>query len=159
MVVPDIRTRKPSRGATAVATATVARVILLATALGLPSWGFYSLWSRDHAQRTHWRITGPPCPTAPADWRPAPRSRQPFDFDFKALHFSHTAGGADCSTVPQGGFFSQKVDYVCQFTDPEMLVVTTGGRTLAFEPGRGRRATVTLRRGQVTCVIGGWSNL
>ena len=68
-------------------------------------------------------------------------------------------GGADCAAVPDGGFFSSNVYHVCQFTDPEMLIVASGGRAVAFEQGHGRRATVSLRRGKFSCVIGGWAKL
>jgi hypothetical protein len=37
-----------------------------------------------------------------------------------------------------------------------MVSVAAGPRTVIFQPGLGRPATVTVRRGQVSCVLAGW---
>ena len=44
---------------------------------------------------------------------------------------------------------------VCAFDAPAAIAVTAGGRTTIFEPGVGHSATVMVRDGQPTCVMGG----
>jgi len=155
VVVSDVLARKPRRGATA--TLSLVAVGLLAVAL--PAWAAWSFWSHDHEMRTDWAITGPPCPVARHSWREVALSRRAREFDYKPMHLAHLFGGADCAAVPEGGLFSKRAYQVCQFTAPAMLLVTAGGRTWAFEPGYGRRATVTLRDGKATCVLAGWFTL
>jgi hypothetical protein len=155
VVVTDVLARKPRRGA----TATLVRNSVVALALGVPAWGAYAFWSHDHALRTDWDIHGPPCPPATHSWAEVAHSRQPRSFDYRPMHLEHLFGGAFCAEVPDGPFLTRRGYQVCQFTAPAFLSVTAGGRTTAFEPGYGRRATVTLRRGRIACVIGGWFTL
>jgi len=155
VVVSDALARKPRRGA----TATLSLGAAVALAAAVPTWAAWSFWSRDHALRTDWAIEGPPCPAATHSWRQVANSRQAHAFDYKPMRLAHLFGGADCAAVPEGGLFSSRAYKVCQFTAPDMLLVTVGGRTWAFEPGYGRRATVRLKDGQVRCVLAGWFTL
>jgi len=155
MVVTDVLARKPRRGA----TATLGLVSVGLLAVGAPAWGAFAFWSRDHALRTAWDIQGPPCAQATHAWRELASFRQPRRFDYRPMHLEHLFGGADCAEVPDGPFLTRRAYQVCQFTAPGLVAVTTGGRTVTFEPGYGRRATVSLRRGRLTCVIGGWFTL
>lgn len=144
--------KRPRRGP----TATLGLVTLAVLAAGIPSWAVYSLWAHQHELRRDWNIVGPPCPMATDTWQSIVLKREPHTFKYGGATFAHPFGGADCSSVPDGGFITRNAYYVCQFTRPVMISVATGDRTILFEPGYGRRATVSLRRGKVACVIGGW---
>jgi hypothetical protein len=146
--------RKPRRGA----TATLGLVTVGLLAAGIPAWGAYQWWAFRHELRTDWNITGPACPLATDSWRSVTLRRRPHEFDYGGMHLAHPFGGADCSPVPED-YFSRRAYSVCQFTEPVMIAVTTAGRTTMFEPGHGHRATVKVRNGQVTCVLGGWFTL
>jgi hypothetical protein len=155
MVASNVLVRKPPRGATAM----VSLVTVALLAVGVPAWGAYAFWSHDHALRTDWDIKGPPCPIAMHSWREIAFSRQPHQFEYKPMRLAHLFGGANCAEVPNGGFLTRRAYQVCQFTEPALLAVSTGGRTVTFEPGYGRRATVSLRDGKLACVLGGWFTL
>jgi hypothetical protein len=154
MFQPDSFVRKPRRGATA--TLGLAAAVMLAASI--PAWTAYNWWAFRHELRRDWIIAGPPCPPATHSWGEIALSRQPRVVDYGGMHIAHLFGGADCSPVPED-YFSSKAYSVCQFTAPVMLAVTAAGRTTLFEPGYGRRATVTLRHGSLTCVLGGWFTL
>jgi hypothetical protein len=154
MFGPDAPIRKPRRGA----TATLGLVTVDVLAVSLPAWGAYQWWAFRHDLRTDWNITGPPCPPATHSWQSVALRRKPQNFDYGGMHIAHPFGGADCSPVPED-YFTHRAYSVCQFNAPVMISVTAGGRTTLFEPGVGRRATVKLRNGQVSCVLGGWFTL
>jgi hypothetical protein len=154
MFGPDALTRKPRRGATARLGAGAAVVL----AASIPLWTAYNWWHFRHELRTDWNIAGPACPLATHSWQSVALSRKPQAFDYGGMHIVHPFGGADCSPVPED-YFTSKAYSVCQFTAPAMIAVTTGGRTVLFEPGWGRRATVKLRHGELSCVLGGWFTL
>lgn len=110
---------------------------------------------RRHALRELWNIEGPPCPTlAPGPDVFGPRGPRTFVFGEAAL--SRRLGHASCVAKTEAGLFTQATYSVCQFTGPAQIAVRTRGRTTWFAPGYGRRATVTIRRGEVSCVLGGW---
>lgn len=145
--------RKPPMGPTG--RLMVGTVVFLAFAVPLGS--AYAFWNHKHRMLVDWTIRGPACPTAIHAWKDIALHRQPHSFDYGGAHFSHLFGGADCASVPHGHAMSRQADYVCQFTEPVMLSVTTrDGRTAVFEPGFRKRATLALRGGDPECVIGGW---
>ena len=151
MFSSDAFTRKPRRGATAT---------LIVVAIGLivvcaPAWGVYRWWAFRHELRADWTITGPPCPPAVDSWEAIARTHTPHEFSYGGMHLRFPSGAADCSPVPED-YITGRAYSVCQLTAPGLIVVTAGGRTATFEPGQGRRATVRLRNGQVSCVLGGW---
>jgi uncharacterized protein (AIM24 family) len=61
-----------------------------------------------------------------------------------------------CVGFREGGLFNASSYQVCQFSGPGAVAVTRAGRTVTFQPGPGRRTTVTVRRDQVSCVVAGW---
>jgi hypothetical protein len=150
----DSFVRKPRRGATA--TLGLGAAVLLAASI--PAWTAYNWWAFRHELRRDWDITGPACPIAIHSWRSVALARQPRVLDYGGMHIAHIFGGADCSPVPED-YFSSRAYSVCQFTAPGMISVTAGGRTVLFEPGYGRRATVRLRHGRISCVLAGWFTL
>jgi hypothetical protein len=102
-----------------------------------------------------WTIKGPPCPSISAgDYgqRYASRERtKEFDGDL----YARQAGHMSCRAVPEPGGLGFATHPVCQFTSPVALRVQTRGGAAFFEPGIGRRATVSQAHGRATCVIGG----
>jgi hypothetical protein len=151
VIVSEALIRKPKRGA----TANLGLVTVGLLAVSIPAWGAYQWWDFRHGLRTDWNISGPPCPTEVHTWPSVPPGHRPKVFDYGGMHIAHGFGGADCSPVPED-YFTSKAYSVCQFTAPVMISVTVGRQTWLFEPGFGRRATVKLRNGRVTCVLAGW---
>jgi hypothetical protein len=143
--------RKPRRGA----TANMFLVALGLLVVSLPAWGAYRWWAFRHELRTDWNITGPPCPPAVDSWEPLAHRRNPHEFSYGGMHLKFPFGAAECSPVPED-YITPHAYTVCQLTAPGLIAVTAGGRTVTFEPGKGRRATVKLRNGQVSCVLAGW---
>ncbi|MBS0361788.1 MAG: hypothetical protein JSR98_10435 [Proteobacteria bacterium] len=145
--------RKPRPGATS--RFTQATVLFLAAAIPLA--GAFASWNHKHQMLVAWTIQGPACPTPVHAWREIALQRQPHTFRYGGADFAHMFGAAQCASVPHGYALNRDADYVCQFTEPVMVAVTTAdGRHTLFEPGFKRRATVALRGGEVSCVVGGW---
>lgn len=128
---------------------------LMLVILSIPAFLIYETWSEQAAMRRAWNIAGPACPTAEAS--PALfGARGPKTFDYGEVRFARRFGHVSCVAPPERGMVSDKVYRVCQFTAPAALSVTAEGRTSLYKPGVGRRATITVRDGQVSCVLGGW---
>jgi hypothetical protein len=144
-------TRKPRRGATATLVIVAVGLIVVCA----PAWGVYRWWAFRHELRADWTITGPPCPPPVDSWEKIIGRRTPHAFSYGGMRLAFPFGAADCSPVPED-YVTSRAYSVCQLTAPVMIVVTAGGRTVSFEPGQGRRATVRLRNGEVSCVLGGW---
>ena len=68
-------------------------------------------------------------------------------------------GDVSCVAPPDGNPLDPKSYTVCQFPAPATVSVAIGDRTVIFQPGPGRPATVTVRDGKVSCVVGGWLGL
>ena len=126
-------------------------LFMLAT---LPAWLIYETWSAQEAQRAAWNIQGPPCPVAATT--AAFGGDTPKAFSYGGAHFARRFGYASCASPLEGGFIPGEPYRVCQFNGPAVLAVTTEAGVTIFKPGAGRRATVTIRDGQASCVIGGW---
>jgi hypothetical protein len=140
-------------------TGRVTVLIVLVLVVGVPAWGVYALYAHQEALRRYWGgIRGPACPMATHAWAQVAGTRTPHQVAYAKTAYRYVFGAADCTSVPDGRFITMDAYYVCQFTRPLMLEVTAAGRTVRYEPGWGRRATVSIRRGQPNCVIGGWSN-
>lgn len=145
--------RKPKRGATAkLGLITIGLVIV-----GVPLGAVSALFAHQQGVRHDWDIKGPPCPPPRHSWRQIVLSREAHSFKYGGVDFSHPFGAADCASVPDGPFITRRAYYACQFTEPIMVAATFAGRTQVFEPGPGRHATVSLRRGRIACVMGGWN--
>jgi hypothetical protein len=143
--------RKPRRGA----TANLGLVTIGLLAVCIPAWGAYQWWAFRHELRTDWNISGPACPPATHTWQSVGLKRTPHEFSYGGMHVAYPFGAADCSPVPED-YFTGHAYSVCQFTAPLIVAVTAGGRTVTYEPGYGRHATVKLRNGQISCVLAGW---
>jgi hypothetical protein len=112
-------------------------------------------WSDHQSLRSEWAIQGPACPVVAEVSRAAQGAKPPPPFIYQDVAFAYQIGDVFCEAVPEG-YFSKATHPVCQFDAPAAITVTAGGRTVIYEPGVGHRATVTIRGGQPSCVIGGW---
>jgi hypothetical protein len=126
-------------------------LLMLAT---LPAWLIYETWSAQEEQRQAWNVSGPPCPViSPAA---AFGADTPYEFSYGGVRFARRFGHASCASPLEGGLIPGAPYRVCQFTGPAVVGVATSEGVTIFKPGVGHRATVTIRDGKASCVIGGW---
>ena len=134
----------------------VGMIAFLMLVVSVPLTSIYATWADRRAMRSEWAIEGPPCPVvAPPD--PAKFERQPLKvFQYGGVSFLRRFGHVSCVS-PSEGVLSQRATYrVCQFTAPALVGVNAGENTTYFSTGVGRKATVTVRGGEPSCIIGGW---
>ena len=105
------------------------------------------------ALEADWVIGGPACPIVP---HRTTFHRPPHPFSYKGVGFVRQYGNVSCMVLPDAGAFSKTRHTVCQFSSPASISVSTGGQTTIYEPGIGHPATVTIRGGRPSCVVGGW---
>ena len=77
-------------------------------------------------------------------------------FDYGGIGFARHFGHVSCVAWREGGVFDPDIYRVCQFNAPGAVTVTTREQTVRYQPGVGRRVTVSVRQGQPSCVMGGW---
>ncbi|WP_372784392.1 hypothetical protein [Phenylobacterium sp.] len=122
----------------------------------LPVWLVGSTWMDRVALQRQWTIAGPACPIVAKPDRAVVGRRSPQFFEYQGIRFGRQSGEVSCVAPPEGHPLDPKSYAVCQFPAPVMVSVDTGQHTVIFQPGLGRRATVTVRRGEVSCVLAGW---
>lgn len=128
---------------------------LLALVATIPAYLVYSAWAGERAMKRAWAINGPACPVVAAT--PALfGALGPKEFDYGGVGFARRYGHVDCMAAREGPLGDRHVYRVCQFSAPMTVGVTAGGQTRLFKAGVGQAATVTVRRGEVSCVVGGW---
>jgi hypothetical protein len=133
---------------------TAGIVALLTAIAGIPISVGVGTWAAHRASLREWAVKGPACPVA---LTPSPATRgakPPAPFVFQGIGFAYQIGDAFCAVVPVENVFSQASFPVCNFDAPAAVEVTVGGRKVLFEPGVGHSATVSVRDGRVSCVIG-----
>jgi hypothetical protein len=130
-------------------------ILLLVTIICIPVSIGLGTWVSHQSLRKEWTAAGPACPVVPRVSIAAIGARPPAPFTFQGVHFAFQIGDVSCEAVPKG-YFKSGTYPVCQFDAPAAITVTTAARTVIFEPGVGHRATVTVRDGQPSCVVGGW---
>ncbi len=135
---------------------TIAMAALVVAGLGLPVLLVGSTWSDRVAVRRQWSIAGPACPVVAKPDRAIVGRRSPQFFNYMDVRFGRQSGEVSCAAPPDGNPLDPKSYPVCQFPAPVMVSVDTEAGTVFFQPGLGRPATVTVRRGHVTCVMAGW---
>lgn len=113
----------------------------------------YMDWRDQQALRRDWDVAGPSCAIVTA--LPA-TSRSPKAFEYGGVHFERRFGHVACTPVPKSASLNAATYPVCQFSGPAAVAVTTGDQTIVFKPGVGRAATVSVRDGKISCVVGGW---
>jgi hypothetical protein len=130
-------------------------LLLLATIASIPLVVGLGTWFSHQAMRKEWTMKGAACPIVPAISIAAQGAKPPPPFVFQGVAYAFQIGDVFCEAVPEG-YFKRGTYPVCQFDAPGAVEVTTGGGKVIFEPGVGHHATVTVRRGKTSCVVGGW---
>jgi len=132
---------------------TLGIVVLLLAVAGIPITVGYSTWRDHRSLRAEWTAVGPACPVAP-QLSPAVRgAKPPPPFTYRGARFAYQIGDVECAAVPEASVFDSSHYTACQFDAAGAVEVTSGGRTTIFEPGVGHGAVVTVRKGQVSCVV------
>ena len=126
---------------------------VFALVLSIPAVKVYEAFAEHGAWLEEWRAKGPACPVADGPSIATRGAKPPPPFEFQGVHFAYQIGDVSCTTLPEG-VFTNSVYPVCQFDAAGGVAVTTGGRTTWFDPGIGHSATVTVRHGRISCVVG-----
>ena len=131
-------------------------LILAPILCALPAFIVFNNWAESTSLRKTWTITGPPCPVVAA---PSPvatrRHKPPMSSWYGDVRFTRSFGAMSCGSVPENPFWPSTNYRVCRFNNPGAVSVFAAGHTVVFEPPVGRPATVAVRRGRASCVIGG----
>lgn len=126
-------------------------------ALAFPAWllGGAHLRQRSAAleRAGESQVAGPPCPTVSEAQFQVRRLKAPKATVYEGVTFARQFGHMDCSALRYGGGWGAAVYPACQFTSPNVLVVTTPKGVWRFAPGPGQPATVTIPRGEAHCVM------
>lgn len=130
-------------------TAFLLAVVIVA---GLLAANFIHARHRAVAKAAEWQVDGPPCSTlTKAEYEAQPyRAKKVFGYD--DFEVARVAGHVNCDEVPASGGLSLRSYAECQFTSPNLLVITTRRGETIFAPGLGRPATVLVRDDQPICV-------
>ena len=135
------------------------QTILLATLLGgvasIPLMMGVATWWGHMQMRQDWAIHGPACRLVSEVPIASRGAKPPQPFTYMGVTFARQIGNVSCAAVPDDGWMPQTDHPVCQFNAPGAVAVTAGGRTVVYESGVGRPATITFKAGKLTCVIGG----
>jgi hypothetical protein len=135
------------------AWSAVAGVAVLAAG-GLVAAQHWREQQQDEAFAERWSVTGPPCPAVTAKWVQELALEQRTQIDFEGVDGFMANGAVSCVEVDYFAGRQTRPYPVCQFSAPFVLGLRVGGRPAYFEPGIGRPATVSLRNGRLSCVIG-----
>ncbi|WP_372782047.1 hypothetical protein [Phenylobacterium sp.] len=130
-------------------------VLLLAAVAGMPISVGVATWLDHQSLRKEWTAIGPACPVVAAPSPAALGAKPPPPFTYRGARFAYQIGDVECVAAPEKNLFDSSNYTVCQFDAAGAVAVTKGGRTTIFEPGIGHGATVTVRKGQVSCAIMG----
>jgi hypothetical protein len=133
---------------------TAGIVLLLLGLASIPLMIGFSTWYTRQAMRKEWTAHGPACPVVPQVSRAALGPKPPRPFVYQGVGFAYQIGDVSCVALPRG-YLKKGVYPVCEFDAPAGIAVRVGGRTTFFEPGVGHGATVTIRDGQVSCIVTG----
>ena len=153
-ILPVARTTYRSKLRDAGQTLAMAGLLLMLAAI--PGYIVLETWAGEQAMKRAWTIAGPPCPVVE---RPAWRvvgSKPPKAFAYGGIGFARHFGHASCVAWREGGAFNSGLVRVCQFNAPGAVTVAANGRTVSYQPGVAKRATVSVRAGRPACVMGGW---
>ena len=153
LVLPIARTAYRSRWRDGVQSLGLAGLLLMLMAI--PAYIVIETWIGEQAMQKAW-TTGPPCPVVARPAWIVVGSKPPKAFEYGGIGFARHFGHVSCVGWREGGMFDPDVYRVCQFNAPGAVTVAFGRQTISYQPGVGRRATVSVRRGQPSCVMGGW---
>lgn len=156
MLVEPIRSvRKASRRDVALQHAGLAGVLLMLIAM--PAIDVYRTWAGARAEKALWSIRGPACPVVDQAQVSMVGHKPPRTFTYNKVTFTRHLGDVSCAAFREDGFLSPENYSVCQFSGPGAVSVEAPGRRkITYQPGPGRRTTVTVRHGEPACVMSGW---
>lgn len=154
MLTPIRALRRSTRRAVFFQHAGLGGMLLLLVAI--PVIDVYRTWAGLRAERQSWDIHGPPCPVVARAEPKLVGHKPPKTFTYNKIAFTRHLGDVSCSAFRAPGFMNPDSYSVCQFSGPGAVTVETAARRITFQPGPGRRTTVTVRDGQASCVVAGW---
>lgn len=154
MLTPIRALRRSTRREVFLQQAGLGGMLLLLMAV--PAIDVYRTWAGLRAEKKAWDIKGPPCPVVDQAERAVVGYKAPKTFTYNKVVFTRHIGDVSCSAFREDGFMNPDNYSVCQFSGPGAVTVETARRRVTFQPGPGRRTTVTVRAGQASCVVGGW---
>ncbi|HEY8003321.1 MAG TPA: hypothetical protein VIE16_03785 [Phenylobacterium sp.] len=132
---------------------TLAILLILAAVVAMPLTVGVSTWLDHQSLRREWTAQGPACPVVAEISAAARGAKPPKPFAYRGATFAYQIGDVECAAVPEKSLFDSSSYTVCQFDAAGAVQVTAAGRTVRFEPGVGHGATVTLRKGEVSCIV------
>lgn len=154
MLEPIRALRKSTRREVFLQHAGLGGMLLLLIAV--PGIDIYRTWAEARAEKRAWDIGGPPCPVVDQAQPSVVGRKPPRTFTYNKTSFTRHLGDVSCSAFREDGFMNPQVYSVCQFSGPGAVKVETPAQTITFQPGPGRRTTVTVHDGRASCVIAGW---
>jgi hypothetical protein len=101
-----------------------------------------------------WMVAGPRCPPPPKAMPGAPAARPLQITNFGGVGFARQHGATQCSDIAADGGRGYGSFPVCQFDHPGVLEVSTRRGLYRFRAGIMNPATVSVRDGIPTCVVG-----
>lgn len=134
-------------------------IIVTVVVLGAVTAGFMWWLQQRHAatqlaEAREWAVSGPPCPVldkAAFEAQPFPAAQQFQIFD---MTFWRSSSLASCAAVLDNAGKGPGLVPTCQFSAPRLVRVQTAKGDYYFAPGLGHAATVTVRGGVPSCVLG-----
>jgi len=129
---------------------------MLLLLVSIPAIDVYRTWAGAKAEKKQWTVVGPPCPVVDRPQLSVVGHKPPKTFTYNKISFTRRLGDVSCSAFREDGFMNPDNYSVCQFSGPGAVTVASEGKTVTFQPGPGRRTTVTVRKGQASCVVAGW---
>jgi hypothetical protein len=132
-------------------------VTIVAAVAIVVGWGVWDLIQSRRAsiaEARTWTVAGPPCPLLSPDAPPDPTLQALQTSHFHRVTFVRAHGDMECSDVADDGGRGMADYPVCQFSHPGMLKVDTGHGVVAYDLPPLRPATVAVRHGKPSCVVG-----
>jgi len=154
MLEPIRALRKPSRRDFILQHAGLGGILLLLVAV--PGIDVYRTWAGLRAEKASWAVQGPACPVVDQASPALVGHKPPRTFTYNKISFTRHLGDVSCAAFREAGFMNPENYSVCQFSGPGAVTVETAGRKVTFQPGPGKRTTVTVRHGEPSCVVAGW---
>lgn len=149
--------RVPRRSTLTEALQTLALGGMLIGLMAIPGLVVAETWIGQAMTKKAWTIGGPPCPVVERPAMNVVGHKRPKDFDYGGMNLARHFGHASCVGWREGGLVRREQHVsVCQFNAPGALTVTTPTRRIVYQPGVARPATIILRDGAPSCVMGGW---
>ena len=118
----------------------------------------HSWWDKRQksiADAEAWTIAGPPCPQLTAQAFAASGLKTRKGSEYNGITFRRVAGSLSCNELAKEGGKGLGSYFICQFTAPSVLTVTTKTGEFYFHPGVGQNATVEVQDGAAKCVMAG----